>query len=106
VLPRPRKPQSAASSAFTVVGLGNLLVQVARCCQPLPGEAIAGYLTRDPGWLDAGVPLTIGHLARVEEGAALRAGVLLRLRNRRYRRIAVTEQADADRDGIPDAFEP
>jgi GTP pyrophosphokinase len=49
VLPRPRKPQSAASSAFTVVGLGNLLVQVARCCQPLPGEAIAGYLTRGRG---------------------------------------------------------
>jgi GTP pyrophosphokinase len=48
-LPRPRKPQSAASSAFTVVGLGNLLVQVARCCQPLPGEAIAGYLTRGRG---------------------------------------------------------
>jgi GTP pyrophosphokinase len=48
-VPRPRKPQSAASSAFTVVGLGNLLVQVARCCQPLPGEPIAGYLTRGRG---------------------------------------------------------
>jgi GTP pyrophosphokinase len=50
-LPRPRKPQaaSASSSAFTVVGLGNLLVQVARCCQPLPGEPIAGYLTRGRG---------------------------------------------------------
>jgi GTP pyrophosphokinase len=50
-LPRARKPQaaSASSSAFTVVGLGNLLVQVARCCQPLPGEPIAGYLTRGRG---------------------------------------------------------
>jgi GTP pyrophosphokinase len=49
-VPRPRKPQSAAAStAFTVVGLGNLLVQVARCCQPLPGEPIAGYLTRGRG---------------------------------------------------------
>jgi NhaA family Na+:H+ antiporter len=38
-------------------------------------------------------------------GAALLAGVLLRLRNRRYRRIAVTEQADADRDGIPDVYQ-
>ena len=36
-------------SAFTVVGVGNLLVQIARCCQPLPGEAIAGYLTRGRG---------------------------------------------------------
>ncbi len=45
----PRKPAAPASSAFTVVGVGNLLVQVARCCQPLPGEAIAGYLTRSRG---------------------------------------------------------
>jgi GTP pyrophosphokinase len=50
------KPESAraskradSSSAFTVVGVGNLLVQIARCCQPLPGEAIAGYLTRTRG---------------------------------------------------------
>jgi len=32
-----------------VQGVGNLLVQLARCCQPVPGEAIAGYLTRHRG---------------------------------------------------------
>jgi Na+:H+ antiporter, NhaA family len=37
--------------------------------------------------------------------AALLATVLLRLRNRIYRRIAVMEQADADHDGIPDVFQ-
>ena len=37
--------------------------------------------------------------------AALVATVLLRLRNRRYRRIAEDESVDADDDGIPDAFE-
>jgi len=37
--------------------------------------------------------------------AALLAGVLLRLRNRRYRRIAVLEQADADQDGVPDVYQ-
>jgi NhaA family Na+:H+ antiporter len=37
--------------------------------------------------------------------AALLATVLLRLRNRRYRQIAAAEQLDADRDGIPDAFQ-
>jgi NhaA family Na+:H+ antiporter len=37
--------------------------------------------------------------------AALLAAVLLRLRNRHYRRIAVMEQADADRDGIPDVYQ-
>ena len=44
---RPRAP--SASAAFTVVGVGNLLMQIARCCQPLPGELIAGYLTRGRG---------------------------------------------------------
>jgi GTP pyrophosphokinase len=42
-LPRERAPRR--SSDFTVQGVGNLLVQVARCCQPLPGEDVAGYLT-------------------------------------------------------------
>ena len=52
VPPRPaRKPHGGkpASSPVTVVGVGNLLVQVAKCCQPLPGEAVAGYLTRGRG---------------------------------------------------------
>ena len=30
-------------------GVDNLLAQAARCCQPLPGEPIAGYLTRSRG---------------------------------------------------------
>jgi GTP pyrophosphokinase len=44
-----RARPSTSSSAFTVVGVGNLLVQIARCCQPVPGEPIAGYLTRGRG---------------------------------------------------------
>ncbi|MDB6162598.1 MAG: relA/SpoT family protein [Xanthomonadaceae bacterium] len=48
--PAPRaRTQATPASAFTVVGVGNLLVQIARCCQPLPGEAISGYLTRGRG---------------------------------------------------------
>ena len=37
--------------------------------------------------------------------AAALAAVLLRLRNRVCRRIAVAEQVDADRDGIPDVYQ-
>jgi NhaA family Na+:H+ antiporter len=37
--------------------------------------------------------------------AALLASVLLRLRNRRYKRIYVDERADFDRDGIPDVYQ-
>jgi GTP pyrophosphokinase len=44
-------PKQAASVAGTVTvqGVDNLLAQVARCCQPLPGEPIVGYLTRARG---------------------------------------------------------
>lgn len=49
--PAPAKPTSslAAAGTVTVQGVDNLLAQVARCCQPLPGEPIAGYLTRSRG---------------------------------------------------------
>jgi GTP pyrophosphokinase len=40
---------ATVSGAVTVQGVDNLLAQVARCCQPLPGEAILGYLTRGRG---------------------------------------------------------
>ncbi len=45
----PKRPSTPSKSKFTVQGVGNLLVQLARCCQPVPGEAIAGYLTRGRG---------------------------------------------------------
>ncbi|RZA18578.1 MAG: bifunctional (p)ppGpp synthetase/guanosine-3',5'-bis(diphosphate) 3'-pyrophosphohydrolase [Lysobacteraceae bacterium] len=47
----PARPSGTSSAAGTVTvqGVDNLLAQVARCCQPLPGEAIVGYLTRARG---------------------------------------------------------
>ena len=45
----PKRAQTPSRSKFTVQGVGNLLVQLARCCQPVPGEPIAGYLTRGRG---------------------------------------------------------
>ena len=55
--PEPAAPMPTASpdseerraGTVTVQGVDNLLAQVARCCQPLPGEAIIGYLTRTRG---------------------------------------------------------
>ncbi|KAF1017634.1 MAG: GTP pyrophosphokinase [Stenotrophomonas maltophilia] len=49
-LPRPTARRDGLNrSTFTVQGVGNLLVQLARCCQPVAGESIAGYLTRTRG---------------------------------------------------------
>ncbi|MBN8717192.1 MAG: bifunctional (p)ppGpp synthetase/guanosine-3',5'-bis(diphosphate) 3'-pyrophosphohydrolase [Stenotrophomonas sp.] len=47
--PRAATPAAPGAGVVTVQGVDNLLVQVARCCQPLPGEAITGYLTRTRG---------------------------------------------------------
>jgi GTP pyrophosphokinase len=44
-----RTPAKKGRSDFTIEGVGNLLAQTARCCQPLPGEPIVGYLTRGKG---------------------------------------------------------
>jgi GTP pyrophosphokinase len=40
----PRPPRG-----FTVEGVGNLLVTLARCCQPVAGDAIVGYITQGRG---------------------------------------------------------
>ncbi len=40
---------SSARAGVTVAGVDNLLVNIARCCQPVPGEAVVGYLTRVRG---------------------------------------------------------
>ena len=37
--------------------------------------------------------------------AALLAAVVLRARNRVYRRMCAEEEVDADRDGVPDVFD-
>ncbi len=42
---RLRKPSAGDSGAVQISGVGNLLTHMARCCKPLPGESIAGYIT-------------------------------------------------------------
>lgn len=47
--PLPTRVPSADNGAIVIDGVGNLLNQLARCCHPLPGDAIAGYITRGRG---------------------------------------------------------
>jgi GTP pyrophosphokinase len=42
---RPPKPPTG----FTIEGVGNLMTQLARCCQPVAGDPIVGYLTQGRG---------------------------------------------------------
>ncbi len=46
--PRPR-PALRAPESFRVNGVGNLLTAMAKCCQPVPGEPIIGYISHQRG---------------------------------------------------------
>ena len=42
-------PLSSPTSGVKVLGVGDLLIRMGRCCNPLPGEEIIGYITRSRG---------------------------------------------------------
>jgi GTP pyrophosphokinase len=49
---RPRiKPRKEATTpeGFSILGVGNLLTSIARCCHPVPNDPIVGYITRGRG---------------------------------------------------------
>lgn len=39
----------SGKGALVIEGVGNLLTVLARCCQPLPGDAVCGFITRGRG---------------------------------------------------------
>jgi len=45
----PLTSRPTPSGGVRVAGLGDLLTNIARCCKPVPGEAIRGYVTRGRG---------------------------------------------------------
>jgi guanosine-3',5'-bis(diphosphate) 3'-pyrophosphohydrolase len=42
-------PFGATTSPLTIKGYGDMLAYLAKCCNPLPGEDIVGYITRGRG---------------------------------------------------------
>ena len=50
VMPRPTaRAVHTDTSGFTIEGVGNLLVQLGKCCRPVAGEPVSGYLTQSRG---------------------------------------------------------
>ena len=46
---RFKKQPASGASDFKILGVGNLLTQSARCCNPVPNDHIVGYITRGRG---------------------------------------------------------
>jgi GTP pyrophosphokinase len=44
----PRAPMRGRD-AIVIEGVGNLMTQLAKCCQPLPGDTVSGFITRGRG---------------------------------------------------------
>jgi GTP diphosphokinase / guanosine-3',5'-bis(diphosphate) 3'-diphosphatase len=45
----PAPTQSTYTTGTSVLGTGDLLTRLARCCNPVPGDKITGYVTRGEG---------------------------------------------------------
>ena len=45
----PRRPSAPGDLAIKVKGSDDVMVYRAKCCNPIPGEAIVGYVTRGKG---------------------------------------------------------
>ena len=48
-LPTKQAPAALGGPGLRVLGVGNLLTTMARCCNPVPGDQIVGYVTRTRG---------------------------------------------------------
>ncbi len=48
-LPEVAPPAAPSTSGVKVKGVGDLLVRFAKCCSPIPGDPILGYVTRGKG---------------------------------------------------------
>ncbi len=49
VIAKAQKHPSSSSSGIIVEGIDNCLIKIAKCCSPLPGEEIIGFITRGHG---------------------------------------------------------
>ena len=48
-IPQVTPKKQGAASGIQVMGIDNLLTQLATCCNPMPGDDIIGYVTRSRG---------------------------------------------------------
>jgi GTP pyrophosphokinase len=95
--PKRRKTQAGQkASDVTIEGVGNLMTTMARCCQPVPGDPVCGYITRGRGitihrddcgnalrWVKEDNPRLIQVRWRKQAESGYKVNLLLRAYNRR-----------------------
>ena len=47
--PVPAKQAKAAGSAMKISGMDNMLIHLSKCCNPVPGDKVVGFITRGRG---------------------------------------------------------
>jgi guanosine-3',5'-bis(diphosphate) 3'-pyrophosphohydrolase len=48
-IPVEKRKASSSGDGITVEGLDDLMIHMAKCCNPVPGEPVVGYITRGRG---------------------------------------------------------
>ena len=95
--PKRRRGKPAKETGdVTIEGVGNLMTTMARCCQPVPGDPVCGYITRGRGvtihrddcpntlrWVREENPRLIQVRWRKGVDSGYRVNLLLRAYNRR-----------------------
>ncbi|MDX2428637.1 MAG: bifunctional (p)ppGpp synthetase/guanosine-3',5'-bis(diphosphate) 3'-pyrophosphohydrolase [Xanthomonadales bacterium] len=95
--PKRRRTQDGKEGDdVTIEGVGNLMTSMARCCQPVPGDPVCGYITRGRGvtihrddcpnavrWVREENPRLIQVRWRKQADSGYRVNLLLRAYNRR-----------------------
>jgi len=45
----PQKPAKPSNSAMKIDGMDNMLIHLSKCCNPVPGDKVLGFITRGRG---------------------------------------------------------
>lgn len=49
VIEKPKSTKASSNNGILIKGVENVLVRFAKCCNPVPGDSVIGYITRGRG---------------------------------------------------------